>query len=106
MSKLGKLGSFFKKLGKFAPLILAATPLAPIAPMVVAAIAEAEAIKGAGTGAEKAAHVKAIVIEVANAINAQKGTVVVDPAEVEAVADNAISTIISVVNLTLDDLED
>ncbi len=102
MSKLGKLGRFFHNVGKFAPLILAVTPLAPIAAPVAAAIAEAEAIHGDGTGTEKLAHVVGVAKEAAEVANAAAGHVVVDPAAIEGAASQAVSTVISVVNLAKD----
>lgn len=101
MSKLGKLGSFFKKVGQVAPAVLVLTPLAPIAPIVQAAIQEAEAIPGA-TGAQKRAHVKAIAVDAATSINIAKGAAVVDVAEVEQAADSSITAVIDAVNVAKD----
>lgn len=95
MSKLGKLGSFFKKVGKVAPIIMAFTPLAPFAPIVTAAIQEAEAIKGA-TGPEKLAHVVNIVEQAATA--AQAAGKSVNPDEVKAAATTVVSGIVQTVN--------
>lgn len=102
MSKLGKLGHFFRNVGKFAPVILALTPLAPIAGPVQAAIAEAEAIHGDGAGAAKLAHVVAIAKDAADAANAQAGHEVIDPSTVEATATQVVSTVVNVVNLAKD----
>lgn len=93
MSKLGALGHFFVNIGKFAPLILAITPLAPIAPAVAAAIQEAEAIQGA-TGPEKRAHV--INVATAAATVAQQSGAKVDPAAVQAAAGQTIDAIVAV----------
>lgn len=97
MSKLGKLGHFFHNVGKFAPVILALTPLAPIAAPVAAAIQEAEAIHGA-TGPDKLAHVIAVAKESAVVANMAAGKQVVDPAEVEGAAAQVISAVVAVAN--------
>lgn len=98
MSKLGNLGKFLHIVGTFAPLILAVTPLAPIAGAVTAAIQEAESIAGA-TGAEKLARVTAIAVDAAHAANAQAGHVVVDPVAVQTEAATVISAVIQATNL-------
>jgi hypothetical protein len=95
---LGKLGSFFKSLAQIGPFLLRFTPLAPIADEVMAAIQEAEAIFGPGTGAEKLAHVVAAAVEAAKIANEAAGRVVVDPAQVGAVATAVVSAIITVLN--------
>ena len=100
MSRLGALGHFFQQVGKFAPLILAVTPLAPIAGPVAAAIQEAEAIHGAGNGAAKLQHVIAIAQDAAESANAAAGKVVVDPQAVAASATQVVSAIVSVANLS------
>lgn len=99
MSKLGKIGHFFHIVGTFAPLILANTPLAPIAGAVTAAIQEAEAIHGSGSGAEKLAHVTAIAVDAAHAANAQAGHQVIDPAAVQSEAATVISAVVQAANL-------
>lgn len=99
MSKLGKLGKFFHSVGKFAPIVLALTPLAPIAGPVAAAIAEAEAIHGDGAGPAKFAHVVAIAKDAALVANAAAGKEVVSPEAVEAAAAQAISTVVAIANL-------
>ena len=99
MSILGSLGSFFKSVGKIAPAILQFTPLAPIAADVAAAIQEAEAISGPGTGAEKLAHVIAVATDAAKIANDAAGKQVVDPAVIASTAAQVISAIISVVNV-------
>lgn len=98
MSKLGKLGHFFQQVAKVAPLILAVSPLAPIAGPITAAIQEAEAIQGA-SGKDKLAHVVAIAIDAAQTANAAAGHVVVDPAAVESTAGAVISAVVESVNL-------
>lgn len=97
MSKMGKLGSFFKKVSHVAPLILAVTPLAPIAPFVAAGIQEAEAI--GGSGPDKLVHVVNIAKAAADAANAQAGKTVIDPALVEASAASTVSAIVQISNL-------
>lgn len=100
--KLGKIGRFFHNLGRYAPLVLALTPLAPIAAPIAAAIAEAEAIHGEGNGPAKLAHVVAIAKDAADVANAAAGRQVVDPAAVEGAAAQAISTVVAVANITKD----
>jgi hypothetical protein len=75
---------------------LAASPLAPIAIPVAAAMAEAEAIKGA-SGQEKLAHVLTIATKAAEVAQAQG--VKIDPAVVNAAGAQAISTAVAVVNI-------
>ena len=96
MSKLAKLGRFLQNVGHFAPLILAVTPLAPIAPAVAAAIAEAEQIQGA-SGRDKLAHVIAVATRSAEV--AQASGVPIDPAAVQAAAVDVIAAVVSVANL-------
>lgn len=78
------------------PTVLALTPLAPIAPAVVAAIGEAQQIAGA-TGADKLAHVQNIVNETVAAVNAQAGHTELDPQLVSDASAKAIGTVVSVV---------
>lgn len=101
MSKLGKLGSFFKKVGKVAPAILAMHPaLAPIAGPVAAAIYEAEAIKGSGD--QKLAHVVGVAVESAKAVNAAAKRKVLDVGEVRAAATAVVSATVNVANVLKD----
>ena len=101
MSKLSKLGHFFQRVGKIAPAILAFTPLAPIAPLVAAAVQEAEAIKGA-TGPEKLAHVKAIVTAAVRVANQEAGHQVIGATDLDAAIDHGVGAIISAVNAVRD----
>lgn len=80
------------------PIVLAFTPLAPIAPAVIAGIAAAEALPGA-TGEQKKVIVQQIVTAGAAAANAQAGRVVIDPADAAAAAHTAIDTIVTVTNI-------
>lgn len=99
MSKLSALGHFFEKLATVAPDILALTPLAPIAGRVQAAIADAEYLKGPGTGADKLSHVVNIAVDAATAANLQAGHQVIDPVAVQAEAGTVISAVVQAVNL-------
>jgi hypothetical protein len=100
MSKLGNLGHFFLAVGKVAPVILAMNPAtAAIAAPVQAAIQEAEAIHGAGTGSEKLAHVVATAQQAATVANTAAGKVVVDPAAIQEAVANAVATIIAATKL-------
>lgn len=92
------MSSWLKMLKIVGPIALAATPLAPIAPAVVAAIGQAEKIPGAN-GAQKKASVIEIVEDTVKAVNAQAGHTVLDQKEAMAAADNAIDTTIHAVNL-------
>lgn len=98
-SKLGKLGHFFKVLAHVAPAILSMTVLGPIAGIVQAAIGEAEALHGPGSGAEKLAHVIAIAKDAADAANAQAGHQVIDPVAVENEAATVVSAVVQAVKL-------
>jgi hypothetical protein len=95
MSKLGKLGHFFKQVGHIAPVILAFTPLAPIAAPVAAAIQEAEAIHGAGTGAGEARACRRRGRGRRKVANTAAGKVVLDPALIQDSAQHAIAAVIS-----------
>jgi hypothetical protein len=75
---------------------LKASPLAPIAEPVTAAIAEAQQFKGA-SGKEKLAHVLAVATDAAAA--AQKAGLSIDPAMVAAAGEKAISTAVDVTNI-------
>lgn len=87
---------WLKIVAKIAPQILALTPLAPIAPAVAAAIAEAEQMPGK-SGAEKLAHVVNVAGESADALAA--AGVQIDPAAVRAAAAGVISTVVDVTNI-------
>lgn len=80
------------------PIVIALSPLAPIAPAVVAGIRAAEAIPGA-TSSQKKAKTMEIVSAAVQGANAQAGKVVVDPNEAMLAADNAIDTIVHVTNV-------
>lgn len=75
---------------------LQASPLAPIAPAVIVAIAEAEAIKSA-SGKDKLSHV--LTVATAAATAAQKLGVPIDPAAVQSAGAAAISTAVQVTNM-------
>lgn len=81
-----------------APIILASTPLAPIAPFVALGIQSAEKIKGA-SGPEKLEHAVEISRAAIAATNAQAGRVVVDPALADATIQSGINTVIGVANI-------
>lgn len=100
MSKLSAIGHFFHRLGQVAPAILAITPLAPIAGIVQAAIQEAEAIHGAGSGPAKLAHVVAIVTDAAQAANTQVGHEVINIQAVQNEAATVISAVVQATKLT------
>ena len=81
----------------FAPLILAATPLAPIIPFVISGIQTAEQIPDA-TGAQKLAIAQQLVADGVAATNAAAGHTEIDPALVNDMVTQGINTVVSVVN--------
>jgi hypothetical protein len=95
---LDKFISIVRLLG---PVVLAAVPggqkIAPLIPTITGAIEDAEAIQGA-TGAEKKAHVLAIVEAGVATANAT-GKVTLDPAEVAAIADTGIDTVVQTIKV-------
>jgi hypothetical protein len=95
MSKL----DWLKKLGELAPIVLAMTPLAPIAGPVAAAMHEAEEIHGDDSGAAKLSHVVGIAQQAATAVNAQAGKVVIAPDLIPGATAQIVSAIISVANV-------
>jgi len=92
------LPKWFFLVDTFAPLILALTPLAPIASAVAKGIQEAEALIGA-TSEQKLAHAVNIARAGIEALNAQLGRVVVDPAIGTSLVSKCISVIVTVTNL-------
>lgn len=80
------------------PQILAFTPLARIAPHVIAGIQEANAIAGA-TGADKLAHVMNLSVLAAQAANEHAGHQVIDPQVVANAAAAAISAVVNIAKL-------
>ncbi len=98
---MSKWSTFFRIAGTVGVQALKLTPLAPIADPVAIAIAEAQQIEGA-SGAEKLAHVTNIAIDAANAANAQAGHQVIDPAQIAATAQHAISTTYDAIKLIHD----
>ncbi len=92
---------FLNIVGGVGPLVLMAIPgggvIAPLVPVIIHAIGEAEAIKGA-TAAQKKAHVLAIV-EASVATANSTGKVKLDLPEVLAVSSTGIDTVIGTVNI-------
>jgi hypothetical protein len=82
-----------------APAVLGMTPLAPIAPFVIAGVQAAESLPGAQGKDKLDAAVQIARIGIA-ATNAQAGHVVVDPQLADAAIQSGISTVVNVVNLT------
>lgn len=83
---------------QISPIILLATPLAPIAPFVALGIKTAEQLPGA-TGAQKLALAKTIVSAGVAATNAQAGHVEVDPALVDSAVSSGIAAVVATANL-------
>lgn len=98
------LNKFLTLVGTIGPIVLANVPhgekIATQIPTIIAAIGEAEQIKGA-TGAEKKAHVLSIVAAGVNVANAS-GHVTLDPATVQAVASSGIDAVIGAVQVVHD----
>lgn len=92
---------FLQVIGLIGPGVLLLVPggvlLAPLVPVIIHAIGEAEAIKGA-SGAEKKAHVLAIV-EASVTVANTSGKVALDPAAVQAAAGNGIDAVIATVHI-------
>lgn len=84
-----------------APLIMILIPggagLAPLVPLIVHGIQEAEKFKGSGP--EKKAHVQGVVADGIDTTNIVAGKVLLDPVSTLALSSTAIDTIVGVVNL-------
>lgn len=78
--------------------VLLFTPLAPIAAIVAAGIAEAQKIPGA-TGQEKLQHVAVIIQEGVLATNTQAGRQVLDPQLVSDTYVSAVNTAVAAIKL-------
>lgn len=85
-------------LEQIGPIVLAFTPLAPIAPAVVGGIQLAESLKGA-SGAQKKAIVQQIAVTAAQGANAQAGKTVIDPDLVSSTSSAVIDAVVQSVNL-------
>lgn len=90
---------WLRALEQLGPTILLFTPLAPIAPAVVAGIKVAEMIPSA-SGDQKKALVQQIAGLAAAGANAQAGKTVIDPTAIGAVSGQVIDAVVGVVNLT------
>lgn len=89
-------------IAKLAPVLLVLAPggavLAPLVPVIIHAIQEAEQLKDAD-GADKKAHVQNIVADGVAVTNAAAGKTLLDPKAVLAISDGAIDTVVDVANL-------
>lgn len=95
---MSKWGSFLHILKQVGPVILAANPAtAPIAPIVVHAIAEAEAIKGSGS--EKKAHAMAIVRDAVTIAHGANVTGFEDPTLLLNTVSDGIDTTVGAVSI-------
>ncbi len=83
---------------QLAPMVLVATPLAPLAPFIAIGIREAEGIKGA-TGQKKLEHAVAITKAAVTGVNAQAGKTVIDPVVADDALKHGISTVVDVVKI-------
>jgi len=92
---------FLAVVGAVGPMVLTMVPgagvIAPLIPVIIHAIGEAEAIKGA-TASEKKQHVLAVVEAGVASANAT-GKVKLDLAEVLEVSSTGIDTVIGTVNI-------
>lgn len=91
--------NWLKVVGQVAPMILAFTPLAPIAGPIAIAIREAEQIHGDQTGPEKLAHVVGIAQQAATAVNSQVGKTVVAPDLIPGATAQIVSAIVAIANV-------
>lgn len=95
------LDKFLSIVSILGPAILMVVPggaqIAVLIPKIVSAIQEAEALPNS-TGPEKKAHVLKIVDAAVAVLNAT-GRVVLDPAQIQAIAGSAIDLVISIVNV-------
>lgn len=96
---------FLAVVRQIGPVVLAAVPggdkiPADLIPTIVDAVGEAEQIKGA-TGAEKKAHVMAVVAAGVKTANAT-GKVTLDAAEVEAIASHGVDAVVGATKVVQD----
>ena len=92
------LPKWLQILEQVGPSILLVTPLAPIAPAVVAGIKLAQSIPGA-TGEQKKAIVQQIVAVAAQGANTQAGTTILDPTMAQDVASKVIDTVVGITGI-------
>ena len=88
---------WLKLVEQIAPIALAVTPLAPIAPFIALGIKTAEQIPGA-SGADKLALATTIAQAGVAATNAQAGHQEIDPVLVSQAIAQGIGTVVAVVN--------
>jgi hypothetical protein len=91
---------FLRIVEAFAPVVLSNVPkgekIAPLIPVIIHGIQEAEQIPGA-SGAEKKAHVLEVVSAGVTAVNAT-GKVKLDPVEVADIASKGVDLTVQIVN--------
>lgn len=94
------LSRFVEIVDRLGPAVLAVVPggdkIAPVVPKIVHGIKEAQAIKGA-SGAEKKAHVMAILEDGADVANAAGGHVSAD--ELKSIASHGIDAVVEAVHV-------
>lgn len=94
-----KWGNFLQILERVGPIILAANPAtAAIAPVVVHAIAEAEAIKGS-SGPDKKKHALAIVADAVGIANTTGVKGFENPTLVLSTVSDGIDTVVGVIGV-------
>lgn len=89
---------WLKLVEQIAPIVLANTPLAPIAPHVSAGIQLAEQIPGAN-GAAKLDIAKQITNVAVNAVNTQAGSQKIDPVAVDSAFTQSVHAVVAATNL-------
>lgn len=87
--------TWLKIVETFAPMVLAFTPAAPLAPFVAHGIQVAEGMRGADNGTKLATAIDLVNNGVAGA-NAQAGHQIIDPQIAQSLAGTAISTVVQV----------
>jgi hypothetical protein len=92
---------FLAVVAKVGPMVLLAVPggdvIAPLIPVITAAIGDAEQIKGA-TGPEKKAHVLAVAAAAVTTLNAT-GKVTLNPTEVAQITSAGVDAVIGTVHV-------
>jgi hypothetical protein len=92
------LAGWLSAVEKIAPIALALTPLAPIAPFVGLGIKLAEQIQGADSATKLAVATQIVNVGI-QATNTQAGKVIVDPTVVNQALQSGIGTVVAVANL-------
>lgn len=92
---------WLKLVGQIAPIALAATPMAPLAPYIAIGVQQAEQMEGA-TGAQKLAKAVEIAKTGIAAADAQAGRQIIDPAAADAAITAGVNAVVGTVNIIHD----